>query len=75
MNSTLIAQIQSTLRSEGIDGWLLYNFRGSNVFATRLLALPPHIMCTRRYFSGIGCVPSTTGTRYRSAMNDWKYSR
>ncbi len=46
----MISDIQEILRKEKIDGWLLYNFRGSNVFATRILALPPHIMCTRRYF-------------------------
>ena len=28
-----IAAIQSALQEEGIDGWLFYNFRGSNVFA------------------------------------------
>ncbi len=48
--SSLIREIQIILRSEHIDGWLLYNFRGSNIFATRLLALPEHIMFTRRYF-------------------------
>ena len=46
----MIKEIQSALKAEKIDGWLLYNFRGSNIFATRLLALPTHIMCTRRYF-------------------------
>jgi Xaa-Pro dipeptidase len=46
----LIAQIQKALRAEKLDGWLLYNFRGNNVFATRLLAPPPHLMFTRRYF-------------------------
>ena len=46
----LIREIQKVLQVEKIDGWLLYNFRGSNVFATRLLALPEHIMFTRRYF-------------------------
>jgi Xaa-Pro aminopeptidase len=46
----LIHEIQKVLLAEKIDGWLLYNFRGSNVFATRLLALPDHIMFTRRYF-------------------------
>jgi Xaa-Pro aminopeptidase len=50
MTSARIQEIQRVLRSEGLDGWLLYNFRGSNVFATRLLDLPKHIMCTRRYF-------------------------
>jgi Xaa-Pro dipeptidase len=48
--SKLIREIQKVLQAEKIDGWLLYNFRGSNVFATRLLSLPEHIMFTRRYF-------------------------
>ena len=45
-----IQMIQEALREEHIDGWLFYNFRGSNVFATRILNLPSHIMQTRRYF-------------------------
>jgi Xaa-Pro dipeptidase len=48
--AAMISGIQELLKTEKIDGWLLYNFRGSNVFATRILALPSHIMCTRRYF-------------------------
>jgi len=48
--SELICEIQKVLQTEHIDGWLLYNFRDSNIFATRLLALPEHIMFTRRYF-------------------------
>ena len=48
--SELIHEIQKALQTERIDGWLLYNFRDSNIFATRLLALPKHIMFTRRYF-------------------------
>jgi Xaa-Pro dipeptidase len=48
--SKMIHEIQKVLKAEQIDGWLLYNFRGSNVFATRLLQLPSHIMFTRRYF-------------------------
>lgn len=47
---SMISGIQEILKKEKIDGWLLYNFRGSNIFATRILSLPPHIMCTRRYF-------------------------
>jgi Xaa-Pro aminopeptidase len=45
-----IQQIQEALQQEKIDGWLFYNFRGSNVFATRVINLPAHIMQTRRYF-------------------------
>jgi Xaa-Pro dipeptidase len=45
-----IRMIQEALTEDHIDGWLLYNFRGSNVFATRILNIPSHIMQTRRYF-------------------------
>jgi Xaa-Pro dipeptidase len=45
-----IKMFQEALREEHIDGWLFYNFRGSNVFATRILNLPPQLMQTRRYF-------------------------
>ena len=45
-----IQMIQEALREEHIDGWLFYNFRGSNLFATRILNIPLHIMQTRRYF-------------------------
>jgi Xaa-Pro aminopeptidase len=47
---TVIRDIQEILKQERLDGWLLYNFRGSNVFASRLLTLPEHLMFTRRYF-------------------------
>ncbi len=47
--AVMISGIQEILKKEKIDGWLLYNFRGSNVFATRILSLPTHIMFTRRY--------------------------
>ncbi|HLF20143.1 MAG TPA: M24 family metallopeptidase [Bacteroidota bacterium] len=50
MTQETVEDIQEALKQEKIDGWLLYNFRGSNVFATRLMAVPLHIMCTRRYF-------------------------
>jgi Xaa-Pro aminopeptidase len=45
-----IQSIQSVLREEGVDGWLLHNFRGSNPIASQLLNLPPYLMHTRRYF-------------------------
>ncbi len=50
LNEVVVREIQEALKEERLDGWLLYNFRGSNIFATRLLDLPSHIMQTRRYF-------------------------
>jgi Xaa-Pro dipeptidase len=45
-----IEKIRDYLRSEGIDGWLLYDYHGSNRFARQLLAIPSHQVVTRRFF-------------------------
>ena len=45
-----VALIQKKLRETNLDGWLLYNFRQSNIFATKVLALPSHLTQMRRYF-------------------------
>jgi Xaa-Pro dipeptidase len=46
-----IAAIQEALRAEGLDGWLLYDFHGSNPIAIRVADLTgrPH-MTTRRWY-------------------------
>jgi Xaa-Pro aminopeptidase len=46
-----IPAIQASLRAEGLDGWLLYDFHGSNPIAARLAGLTdgPH-MTTRRWY-------------------------
>jgi Xaa-Pro aminopeptidase len=45
-----ITAIQSALQQLGIDGWLLYDFRGLNVLAKRIVQLPPESMLSRRWF-------------------------
>ena len=42
--------IQERLRHEGLDGWLLYNFRNSNPFATKILEMASGKLSSRRYF-------------------------
>jgi len=46
-----VAAIQDALRSEGLDGWLLYDFHGSNPIASHLAGLDRggH-MTTRRWY-------------------------
>ena len=46
-----VAAIQSALRAQGVDGWLLYDFHGSNPIAVQLAGLGsgPH-MTTRRWY-------------------------
>ena len=46
-----IAGIQHALRAERLDGWLLYDFHGSNPIAARLAGLTDGMhMTTRRWF-------------------------
>ena len=46
-----IAAVQRALRTDGLDGWLLYDFHGSNPIAGRLAGLTDGThMTTRRWF-------------------------
>jgi Xaa-Pro dipeptidase len=45
-----IAEIQKAIKAEGFDGWLLYDFRGSNHFASQIMAISAHLHRTRRTF-------------------------
>lgn len=48
-----LAQIQSALATFGLDGWLLYDFRGSNQLARRIMQLSDDSMGSRRCAYGI----------------------
>ena len=41
--------IQSAIRTQGLDGWLLYDFRGSNILAHRILQFADGTMGSRRW--------------------------
>jgi Xaa-Pro aminopeptidase len=46
-----VAAVQKSLQAEGLDGWLLYDFHGSNPIAARLLGTASGgKMTTRRWF-------------------------
>lgn len=45
-----LSAVQSSLAEFGLDGWLLYDFRGSNVLARRVLGLDRKPAGTRRFF-------------------------
>jgi Xaa-Pro aminopeptidase len=46
-----IGAVQAALRADGLDGWLLYDFHGSNPVATRLAGLAGSgKMTTRRWY-------------------------
>jgi Xaa-Pro dipeptidase len=45
-----VAEIQTALRAAKVDGWLFYDFRGSDPLAPRILRLGEHASGTRRWF-------------------------
>ena len=54
-------EIQAALQAEGLDGWLMYDFRGSNPIAARLAGIPDGMLLSRRW----ACfVPSTGAPRW-----------
>src|SRR5271167_218938 len=42
--------VQAAITQLGFDGWLLYDFRGLNVLARRVIGLSPDNMLSRRWF-------------------------
>jgi Xaa-Pro dipeptidase len=45
-----LAAVQSALQQQGVDGWLLYDFRGLNVLARRVLGISTEAILSRRWF-------------------------
>ena len=41
--------IQSAIRAEGLDGWLLYDFKGLNPIALRVAGIPADRFISRRW--------------------------
>jgi Xaa-Pro aminopeptidase len=44
-----LSSVQASIREAGVDGWLLYDFRGLNIFARRILEIPTEGHLTRRW--------------------------
>ncbi len=45
-----LPSVQAAIQELGIDGWLLYDFRGLNILARRVLGLSSEAMLSRRWF-------------------------
>jgi len=45
-----LTAVQTALQQLGLDGWLLYDFRGLNILARRVLGLGTEAMLSRRWF-------------------------
>ena len=45
-----LARVQAALIEDGLDGWQLYDIRGHNTHARRILDMPPEQMLSRLWF-------------------------
>src|SRR5438105_12206446 len=45
-----LLSVQKAIQEIGVDGWLLYDFRGLNLLARRVLGLNPEHILSRRWF-------------------------
>jgi Xaa-Pro dipeptidase len=67
-----LAAIQEAIREFGFDGWLLYDFRGSNMLARRILNIADDAIASRRYcyFIPVHGQPTRLVHRIESGMLD-----
>ncbi len=63
-----VARIQDELRAHGVDGWLIFNFQGTNAVANNLLGLPA---LTRRYFVWIPVQGTPIAVTHRIEQQPW----
>src|SRR5437762_1285379 len=45
-----LSGVQAAVQELGFDGWLLYDFRGLNILARRIIGVPDEQMLSRRWF-------------------------
>lgn len=60
-----LAELQASLRAASLDGWLLYDFRGSNVLARRILDMGDRPTGSRRFFYYIPAQGEPAGLVHR----------
>lgn len=64
-----LEQIQASLVDLGLDGWLLYDFRGNNPIALAMLGLPA---LTRRFFVFIPSRGAPIALTHRIEQQPWR---
>src|SRR5512143_2445124 len=66
-----VARLQALAAAAGLDGWLLYDFRGLNPFPAQLLNLG-HAILTRRWFLYVPARGQPTLIHHRIEAGSWR---
>jgi Xaa-Pro dipeptidase len=69
LSAGTVERIREEVRAIGADGWLVFDFRGSNPIAARLTGLPP---LTRRYFVWIPVEGPPVAVTHRIEQQPWE---
>ncbi|HEV2733882.1 MAG TPA: M24 family metallopeptidase, partial [Longimicrobiaceae bacterium] len=69
LTADTVSRVQHELRAHGLDGWLLYNFRGNNPVASDMLGLPA---MTRRYFVLVPAEGKPVAMTHRIEQQPWR---
>lgn len=67
-----LARLQAVVRESGLDGWLLYDFRGLNPFPAQLLNLE-RVTLSRRWFFFVPVQGSMTLICHRIEAGNWQH--
>jgi Xaa-Pro aminopeptidase len=68
ISAATIDQVRGELRARGLDGWLLFNFRGGNDVASKMLGIPA---LTRRYFVYLPVKGDPVAVTHRIEQQPW----
>ncbi len=69
LNEKSIASLQSALRDAGVDGWLLYDFRGINAIASGLVGIKGFV--SRRWFVWVPASGTPVAITHVIEQNPW----
>ena len=68
LTAETVERIRQEVRAHGADGWLLFNFQGSNAVASNLLGLPA---MTRRWFVWLPAEGEPVAITHRIEQQPW----
>jgi Xaa-Pro dipeptidase len=68
LTAETVERVRQEVRSHGADGWLLFNFQGSNAVASNLLGLPA---MTRRWFVWLPAEGEPVAITHRIEQQPW----
>jgi Xaa-Pro aminopeptidase len=70
IDAAMVARVQSALKEAELDGWLLYDFRGSNPIAAGVVKLPG--LVSRRFFVFIPAAGNPTALTHAIEQSPWR---